>query len=50
LDYKPPFQALKENLPQVHDSIRFIIPIMLDKAAVEIGPWSGYNVLAQHPL
>ena len=49
LDYKSPFQVLKENLPQVHDSIRFIIPVMLDKASVEIGPWSGYNVLAQHP-
>ena len=48
LDYKSPFQVLKENLPQVHDSIRFIIPVMLDKASVEIGPWSGYNVLAQH--
>jgi len=50
LDYKTPFQALKEKLPQVKDSIRYIIPVMLDKAAVEIGPWSGYNVLAQHPI
>jgi len=48
LDYKTPFQALKHNLPQVKDSIRYIIPVMLDKASVEIGPWSGYNVLAQY--
>ena len=48
LDYKTPFQALKQNLPQVHDSIRYTIPVMLDKASVEIGPWSGYYVLAQH--
>jgi hypothetical protein len=30
------------------DSIRFIIPVMLDKASVKIGPWSGYNLLAQY--
>ena len=47
LVYKSPFQALKENSPQVKDSIRFIIPVMLDKASVEIGPLCGYNVLAQ---
>jgi len=41
---------LKQQLPVVDDSIRYVIPVMLDKASVEIGPWSGYNVLAQyHP-
>jgi len=24
------------------------VPVLLDKAAVQLGPWSGYNVLAQH--
>jgi hypothetical protein len=23
---------------------------MLDKVSVQLGPWSGYNVLAQHPI
>jgi len=48
LDYQTPFQVLKQQLPDVDDSIRYIIPVMLDKASVEIGPCSGYNILAQH--
>jgi len=50
LNYQTPFQALKQQLPGVDDAIRYIIPVMLDKAAVEIGPWSGYNVLAQYRM
>jgi len=48
LGHKTPFAHLKEQLPEIDDNIRTVIPIMLDKVAVEIGPWSGYNVLAQH--
>ena len=48
LDYQTPFQVLKQQLPDLDDSIRFIIPVMLDKASVKIGPWSGYNLLAQY--
>jgi len=43
-----PFSYLKAQLPDIDDKIRFVIPIMLDKVAVELGPWSGYHVLAQH--
>jgi len=35
-------------MPDIDDKIRFVIPIMLDKVAVELDPWSGYYVLAQH--
>ena len=49
LDYRTPFQALKTALPDVDDRIRFVPPILLDTVAVQLGPWSGYNVLAQHP-
>ncbi len=48
LDYRTPFQALKAALPQVDDRIRYVVPILLDSLAVQLGPWSGYNVLAQH--
>ena len=48
LDYRTPFQALKAQLPQVDDRIRYVVPILLDSVAVQLGPWSGYNVLAQH--
>ncbi len=48
LNYKTPYQHLKQQLPEVHENIRFTVPILLDKVAVALGPWSGYNVLAQH--
>ena len=48
LKYKTPFEHLKHQMPQVDDNIKFVIPIMLDKVSVELGPWSGYHVLAQN--
>jgi hypothetical protein len=48
LDYETPFAKLKRQLPDLDDSIRAPIPVLLDKIAVQLGPWSGYNVLAQH--
>ena len=50
LGYQTPFEYLKDQLPEIDDNIRVLIPIMLDEAAVALGPWSGYNVLAQHHL
>jgi transposase len=50
LNYQTPYQYLRKQLPEVDSSIRFVIPIMLDKVSVQIGRWSGYNVLAQHPI
>jgi hypothetical protein len=50
LGYQTPFAYLKSQLPEIDDRIRFIIPIMLDKVSVELGPWSGYHVLAQNPV
>ncbi|MDF1519648.1 MAG: integrase core domain-containing protein, partial [Brevefilum sp.] len=50
LDYQTPFQTLKQCLPNIDENIRCTIPVLLDDAAVNIGPWSGYNVLAQHLL
>jgi len=49
LDYQTPFAYLKQQQPEIDDAIRYVQPIMLDKVAVALGPWSGYNVLAQHP-
>lgn len=48
LEYHTPVQCLREQEPEIDDNIRFVIPIMLDKVAVDLGPWSGYNVLAQY--
>jgi transposase-like protein len=48
LDYETPFAHLKSQIPDINDTIRFIIPIMLDDVSVRLGPWSGYHLLAQH--
>ena len=48
LNYSTPFSVLKAQLPDIDDKIRFVIPILLDKVSVQLGPWSGYNVLAHH--
>jgi hypothetical protein len=48
LDDKSPYEYLKAEMPEINDKIRYVIPIMLDKVSVELGPWSGYHVLAQH--
>jgi transposase len=48
LDYQTPFDYLKQQVPDINDGIRYVQPVMLDKVSVALGPWSGYNVLAQH--
>ncbi|MBP8591523.1 C39 family peptidase [Candidatus Shapirobacteria bacterium] len=48
LDYQTPYPYLKRKPPEGDDKIRFARPIILDEAVVELGPWSGDNVLAQH--
>ena len=48
LDYQTPFAYLKQQAPRIDDTIRYVPPILLDKLAVQLGPWSGYHVLAWH--
>jgi transposase len=48
LSYQTPFAYLKQQLPNLDDRIRYQQPFMLDDVSVALGPWSGYNVLAQH--
>jgi transposase-like protein len=50
LNYQTPFAYLKSQLPDINDTIRLTIPIMLDDVSVSLGPWSGYHVLAQHRI
>ncbi|OGO04123.1 MAG: hypothetical protein A2Y60_04245 [Chloroflexi bacterium RBG_13_54_9] len=50
LGYQPPYLYLKQQLPDLDDNIRLVVPILLDEVAVALGPWSGYNVLAQNPI
>jgi len=48
LSDKTPYQYLKEQIPEINEDLRYTQPIMLDKVSTKIGPWGGYNVLAQN--
>ena len=50
LDYKTPHEHLKETLPGIDESIKYVIPFILDDVSADLGPWSGYNVLAQNQV
>lgn len=50
LSDKTPFEYLRQHLPEINDTIRYVQPFLLDSVAVKLGPWSGYNVLAHHLL
>ena len=47
INKQTPASYLLKQKPYLNDKIRLVRPIMLDSAAVKLGPWSGYNVLAQ---
>ena len=44
-----PFQHLSSQMPDLDAKIRIVPPIFLDKISVDLGPWSGYHLLAQNP-
>jgi len=50
LGNQTPYQYLKMQVPEIDDKIRYAPPFILDDVSVKLGPWSGYHVLAQHPL
>ena len=48
LNGRTPFTALQEQLPTIDARIKVVPPIILDRVSVELGPWSGYHLLAQY--
>ncbi len=44
-----PYQHLSSQLPTLDDRIRIVPPLFLDNISVDLGPWSGYHLLAQYP-
>lgn len=50
LNGKTPFQKLSETLPGIDDRIKLVPPIILDRVSVDLGPWSGYHLLAQYQV
>lgn len=49
INKQTPFSILKRDIPHVDDTIKYVPPIYLDKLSVDLGPWSGYHVLASYP-
>lgn len=43
-----PFAHLSSQMPDIDDRIRVVPPLFLDNISVDLGPWSGYHVLAQN--
>lgn len=43
-----PYQKLSSQIPSLDARIRIVPPIFLDTISVELGPWSGYHLLAQN--
>lgn len=48
LNYMTPFEFLKQQMPEIDDNIKFVIPFILDDVSTDLGPWSGYHLLAQN--
>lgn len=45
-----PFQYMHSQMQTIDDRIRIVPPLFLDNISVELGPWSGYHVLAQYHM
>ena len=43
----PPYEYLKRQEIQLDDRIRIVPPIILDKVSVELGRWSGYEIISK---
>lgn len=44
----PPYKYLKQQAPTLDDRMKVVPPIILDNVSLDLGPWSGYHVLAQY--
>ncbi|OIO13240.1 hypothetical protein AUJ73_04070 [Candidatus Gottesmanbacteria bacterium CG1_02_37_22] len=48
LQGKTPFQIVQDKCRNIDVRMRIVPPIILDRVSVDLGPWSGYHVLAQY--
>lgn len=48
INKQTPFQYLSSQMPTIDDKIRIVPPLFLDNISVDLGPWSGYHLLAQN--
>jgi transposase len=50
INRETPVQRLFRQEPLLDARIRFVPPLILDNISVDLGSWSGYHLLAQHPI
>jgi len=50
INRETPVQRLFSQDPHLDARIKFVPPLILDNISVNLGPWSGYHVLAQHHI
>ena len=50
INRETPVQRLFRLEPHLDDRIKFVPPLILDNISINLGPWSGYHVLAQHQI
>jgi transposase len=50
INRETPIQRLFKQEPHLDARIKYVPPQILDNISVNLGPWSGYHVLAQHLL
>ena len=50
INRETPVQRLFRLEPHLDDRIKFVPPLILDNISINLGPWSGYHVLAQHQV
>ena len=43
-----PYQYLSSQMPTLDARIRIVPPLFLDNISIDLGPWSGYHLLAQY--
>ena len=45
-----PYQYLSSQMPTLDARIRIVPPLFLDNISIDLGPWSGYHLLAQYQV
>ena len=48
INRETPVQRLFKQDPHLDARIKFVPPLFLDNISVDLGPWSGYHLLAHH--
>jgi hypothetical protein len=50
INRETPFQRLSKQMPEIDPRIKVVPPLFLDNISLDLGPWSGYHLMAQYPL